>query len=386
MNLFTGDSPEHLYIHWPFCASRCHYCDFVALEKHEGFQLDYHKALCQEIKSFSDNFTGSSSRKIKTIFIGGGTPSLYPLELFSELFDLLRDKFDFSEVQEITLESNPSDTTLERLQAWKEFGINRLSTGVQILDDEVLAYLGRRQRNADVFKHIELAPQFFENISVDLILGLPGVTESCWDETLKTVINWPIKHVSVYFLTIHEKTKLFFKMQSGECKPWDDEKLICKYQDTVECLTKCGFKQYEISNFAKSGFESIHNKAYWDRKQYKGFGLSASSFDGAIRLTNTSNLINYLKKIKNGWKEIIENKDLLTRDQELLEIMMLSLRQAEGVDLHRVLYYLESEKKEGFLKNLKALEAESLIKQKSDRIYLTPRGMVLENEVILKLL
>src|SRR5579872_782314 len=181
MKLFQTTSPKHLYIHWPFCSSKCYYCDFVALEQHESFQDAYHDTLCKEIITFAQNLrknTPESGNTIDTIFFGGGTPSLYPLNQLTKLFNVLHNNFNLKNSSEISLEANPADITEERLETWADLGINRISCGVQILDDDVLLRLNRRQRKKDVFNAMRILPKYFKNVSLDLILGLPDVTQA----------------------------------------------------------------------------------------------------------------------------------------------------------------------------------------------------------------
>ena len=374
--------PEYIYIHWPFCKNKCHYCDFISFEKHEEFIKNYHEALCLQIKKFSEKF---SSKNIKTIFIGGGTPSLYPLYLLEELFDNIKQNFNLEKTEEVTIEVNPRDVKEEHLNVYQKLGINRLSIGVQILDDKVLEKLNRKQNKEDVFNLIKIAPKYFDNISVDLMLGLPDVLKKVWQNTLKEVISWPIKHISVYLLMVYEKTPLYFKVEKGELNLGEDSKIASLYEDTVNFLRDSGFEQYEISNFAKQGFESIHNKAYWDRRPYKGFGLGASSFDGSNRFVNEKNLIRYINSCNSSSDEPIFFSEKLTKKQEILETLMLGLRQNKGMNLHSVLYFLSRGEREMFMASLEELKSQSLIKEIGGNIALTLKGMLLENEVILKL-
>jgi len=389
MKLFQTTSPKHLYIHWPFCSSKCYYCDFVALEQHESFQDAYHDTLCKEIITFAQNLrknTPESGNTIDTIFFGGGTPSLYPLDQLTKLFNVLHNNFNLKNSLEISLEANPADITEERLETWADLGINRISCGVQILDDDVLLRLNRRQRKKDVFNAMRILPKYFKNVSLDLILGLPDVTQTTWQDTIEQAINWPISHISIYFLTIHEKTPLYFKVQRGELTVPNDDIMICTYTDTVNFLAQHGFEQYEISNFSRPGHQSVHNKAYWDRKPYKGFGIGASSFDGSIRTINENNLERYLKCGQNIDCIIPCQSETLTPEQDLLELLMLGLRQKTGLDLQRVLYSLMDFQKNKLLDNLKLLQETSCIEEKDGRIFLTLKGMALENEVLLKLI
>jgi oxygen-independent coproporphyrinogen-3 oxidase len=375
-----------LYIHWPFCSSKCHYCDFVAFEQHQDHQDAYHAALIQEIEHFVQTSSWYEP-DIKTIFIGGGTPSLYPLDKMEELFATLKKHFNLSGVEELCMEANPADITEERLDAWESFGINRLSVGVQVLDDDVLFKLNRRQRTRDVINALNIIPKYFDNFSMDFILGLPNVTTQTWEKSIDTVLDSPAKHVSVYFLTVHEKTPLYYKISKGLIKLPDEDYFITTYEKTVQKLASNGFEQYEISNFAKPGFASIHNQAYWNRLPYKGFGIGACSFDGTNRYQNEKNLTTYLTSIltKKDFKSIVKS-ETVDPEQEIIESFMLNLRQIKGMDLHRMVYLLGSDKQEQVLYNLNELEQHNLITQDNGKIRLTLKGMALENEVIVRLI
>ena len=390
---------EHLYIHWPFCNKKCSYCDFISFEQHESFIERYHEALCKEIAQFGNQPTGGfkqtgptnsvhppvNPQKIKTIFFGGGTPSLCPLQLFKNLYNTLESNFDLTNTIESTIEMNPGDVTKKHLETWKSLwikstcrGINRLSIGVQMLDEKILSSVNRQQKNDDVKKLLDLAPRYFDNISVDLILGLPGTTPELWQETLEFVASARIKHISTYFLTIYEKTPLYFKIKSGELAPLSDDLLIDLYEQTIEFLKINNFLQYEISNFAKPGYESLHNRSYWDRKSYRGFGISAASFDGKKRLVNSHNLLEYLHAAPPS-EEILSSKEVF------LEKLMLGLRQKKGIDLQRMIYFLSREEQRKIKGKVEYLKDQNLVQEKNGRISLTTRGMILENEVILRL-
>ena len=385
---------EHLYIHWPFCRSKCHYCDFLSFCNKHDLSQEYHDVLCKQIVKFANDqkkilniecFFRQKKPSLKTIFFGGGTPSLYPLHLLEQLFDLIYNNFDTKKLQEVTIESNPCDITPEKLEIWKKVGINRLSIGIQILDDDILKKVGRNQTVKDALNAIKVAPQYFDNISVDLILGLPGVSRELWLKTLETVVGWPIKHLSFYMLTLYKGTKLFQKIENREIFLEKDDTISTLYVDTVNILEKNGFMQYETSNFANPGFESLHNIAYWDRKLYLGLGIGASSFDGQNRFVNEKNMGVFLGKAANAFLEDAY-KERLSSKQELLEILMLGLRQKKGLDLHRVLYFLKDEEKALFLNGVDLLKEQGLIRQIDGRILLTLKGMLLENEVVLKLI
>ncbi len=377
---------KSLYIHWPFCANKCYYCDFVSFEQHENFYDLYHKALCNEIITFAKSRPQNEFHIIETIFFGGGTPSLYPQHLLQSLFTLLRDNFTIAPQAEITIEANPADINEENLTHWKMLGINRLSMGIQILNDDVLFKLNRRQRVVDAERAIKNAPLLFQNISVDLILGLPGTTESCWFDTLQKIVNWPITHVSLYFLTIHEKTPLFFKIIQGNFSTWPEERFIDCYEKSIEYLATNGFYQYEISNFSRQGFQSAHNLTYWNRLSYRGFGVSSASFDGLCRFYNDKNLEGYLSSAHSGQPSAFLSSERLTQGQVLMEMLMLGLRQSKGVDLRGVVYFLKDEQQKRFYQTVHMLKEQAFLTEHEGVIRLTTKGMILENEVILKLL
>jgi oxygen-independent coproporphyrinogen-3 oxidase len=355
------------------------------LAAHEKFIQPYHVALTKEIKLFAQKFGNAKSTKIKTIFFGGGTPSLYPVDYLEDLFQVLVQCFNLDELLEVTIEANPVDINTVKLAAWKGFGINRLSLGVQVLDDEVLKIMNRPQKVGDVLHAIEIIPNYFENISVDLILGLPGVTLQQWLSTLNTVICWPIKHVSVYMLTVYNKTPMYFKLEKGDLGLESDDALVEMYKLTVDILKNAGFMQYEISNFAKTGAESLHNQAYWMRCSYYGFGLSAASFDGKNRYSNENNLENYIQRIALKHELPISFTESLDSKQEVMEILMLGLRTSKGVDLHAVVYLLKDCQKAEFLNSLEQLEKQRLLMRLDGRIKLTLEGLLIENEVVLRL-
>jgi putative oxygen-independent coproporphyrinogen III oxidase len=378
--------PHSLYIHWPFCSFKCHYCDFVAFEQHAEHQAAYQKTLLAEIKTFAKMHHNNNEAAIKTIFIGGGTPSLYPLPWISELFKTLHSSFNLSACTEITLESNPADIDEEKLDCWADLGINRLSVGVQSLDDAVLLKLNRRQRATDVERVMKIAPKYIPNLSADLMLGLPGVSPEMWQYTIDRATLWPIKHISLYFLTIHEKTPLYFNIERGSITLPDEEATIALYEHTINRFAAAGLIQYEISNFARPGYQSIHNTAYWNRSTYKGFGVGASSFDGSGRYINTNNLGNYIKSSQNDDCIVPQTVEILTKKQAALEHLMLGLRQKTGLNLHSMVYLLEQDELKHLKNQLPELETAGLIIVTDDCIRLTTKGMTLENEIVLRLL
>lgn len=221
-------TPRSVYIHWPFCPYRCHFCPFVALAGQDQFMEQYHRALCAEMTHFGKHY--SEKLILDTVFIGGGTPSTYPDALLLDMFGTLRTIFDVQSSAEVTIEVNPGTVrSVEQLEHWKKLGINRLSIGVQSLKDPVLKKLNRLQSASDVYALLAKTQHIFDNVSVDLILGLPDVSEAEWKELLQTVVTWPIKHLSIYFLTVHEDTPLYFKVKTQAIVLPPDDALVDLY-------------------------------------------------------------------------------------------------------------------------------------------------------------
>ncbi len=371
-----------LYIHWPFCPYRCHYCPFVALASHDPFMERYHNALIKEIKDFGKNYQGKLP--LDTIYFGGGTPSTYPDHLLLDMFAILREFFIFDEKTEITLEVNPGTVRYEQLEFWKKLGINRMSIGVQSLNDSVLHKLNRLQKATDVYSLLENAPKYFDNISVDVILGLPGVTKAEWEQLLATVVTWNITHLSMYVLEVHDSTPLFFNVASKKVTlPCDDE-VVNGYYWSREFLARHGFVQYEVSSFARMGKESRHNTTYWERKPYRGFGLGACSFDGTARLQNEKNLMKYLESVE---KDVYQPSftEIISKDQIYAEKIMLGLRRIKGVCWEEISSDLTDEQKEKITATISILQEKKLIAENNGRLQLTPAGLVVENEIITRL-
>ena len=382
MSYDISANTRSLYIHWPFCPYRCHYCPFVALASHDPFMERYHNALVKEIKDFGKNYT--EKLPLDTIYFGGGTPSTYPDHLLLDMFGILREYFSFDENTEITLEVNPGTVRPEQLPLWKELGINRISVGVQSLNDSVLHKLNRLQKATDVYSLLEKAPEYFDNISVDVILGLPGVSTTEWKELLAKIVTWKITHLSMYILEIHDSTPLFFNVKSKKITLPCDEDVVETYHWSREFLAENGFIQYEVSSFARNSKESRHNTTYWERKPYRGFGLGACSFDGVSRLQNEKNLMKYLESIENDTYQPIFT-EIISPNQTYAEKIMLGLRRIKGVCWEDISQDLNNEQKEKLKATINALEEKKLVSQNNGRLQLTPAGLVVENEIITRL-
>ncbi len=382
MHFNTAADVHSLYIHWPFCPYKCHFCPFVALASHDQFMGQYHKALLKEI----DIFCAQSTQKyvLKTLYLGGGTPSTIPDELLLDTSGKLRDVFIFDSQCEITIEVNPGTIRQDQLKVWKEFGINRLSIGVQSLNDAALKKLNRHQTAQEVYAALDQVSQYFENVSVDFILGLPEISADEWKRLISTAISWPIKHISVYFLMVHEDTPLYFGVKKNRITlPCDDE-VVDLFYWTVETLKQAGFEHYEISNFAQPGYQSRHNTVYWDRKPYKGFGLGACEFDGQSRFQNEKNLSKYIGSIERG-QSVTTFAETLTKEQVFLEKIMLGLRCSKGIAFDELTEHLTDEQKKEVAQKISIFKQDGFVTEVDGRLLLMPKGLAVENDIVIKL-
>lgn len=317
-------APMELYVHIPFCIKKCDYCDFLSGPADEETQNKYVEALLTEINK-SESF---SEREISTVFIGGGTPSAVRSESIIRIMDALRRRFVFSENTEITMEANPGTLTPEKLKAYRNGGINRLSIGLQSADDRELLSLGRIHTYQEFLKSYFLAREAgFDNINIDLMLAIPGQTRKSWNRNLKTVADLRPEHISAYSLIVEEGTP--FATRKLELPDEDEEYRM--YEDTAGILGEYGYHQYEISNYAVKGYECRHNKGYWRRTDYLGLGLGAASLTGGnTRWNNTRNMQEYLKNSGNPQK-IRKDVSVLTGKEQQEEFMFLGLRMTEGI-------------------------------------------------------
>lgn len=374
---------QSFYIHWPFCPYKCHFCPFVAIAGHDQFMAQYHTALKKEIL----DFVAQSPEKpvLETIYIGGGTPSTWPDELLLDTSGTLREVCNLDNLAEFTLEINPGTVRTEQFAVWQECGINRLSIGVQSQKDEVLKKLNRHQKLSDVLFLLDQASKVFDNISVDIILGLPGVSDADWRDLLKQLVTWPITHVSLYFLTVHEDTALHFQVQKNRVVLPPDDEVVALFYWSRDFLQDAGFMHYELSSFARPGRESKHNTVYWERKPYKGFGIGACSFDGQRRFQNEKNLFKYMQNIDEN-KNINISAEGLSIEQIRLEKLMLGLRRSKGVSCEAILEDMPLEMQNDFKFRVSELVKQQYLAEKDGVLNLTPQGLVVENEIVSQLM
>lgn len=367
-----------IYLHIPFCKSRCSYCDFATdVYRNNDAVERYVNALCKEIT----NYELETEKYVETIYFGGGTPSLLTSNQLEKIINTLQKSFSISENIEFTLEMNPATVTPEKLQDFRSLGVNRASFGVQTFDDRALKILARGHDSNDARNTFELLRQAnFNNISFDLIGGLPNQTLADWKKNLDEALKMNPEHLSLYLLEIHEGTPLAEQIRSKR-QPNPDEDLAAEmYEMMVEKVSKKGFEQYEISNFSKPGFESQHNSKYWLCEPVLAFGVSAHSFDGKSRWANERDTNKYVSLIEKGLSQIVERNDL-SEKQLSSEFVFLNLRLTKGLDLkeYKSRFGIDLEKE--FAENLKDLSEAGLIFVTNSELKLTPKGMVYSNEV-----
>ena len=360
-----------LYIHIPFCEHICDYCDFPKLQYFRNFAKQYISSLKNELDSYRIN-----KNDIETIYVGGGTPTSLEDDLFLELLKIIKP---YSEsVIEYTFEANPESLSLDKLKMMKEFGVNRLSIGVESTDDRILKAINRHHTFEDVKIAVLNARKIgFDNINVDLIIGLPQVNKTLLRKDLDNILSLEPEHISCYSLTVHPNTRFYLQ---GILEPSEDT--AREYYDIVEeKLTKNGFIHYEISNWSKPGRESEHNFTYWKDEQYYGIGLGAAGYINDIRYTNTRSIQKY---IDGHW---LEEKEVVSKEDDYLYFIMLNLRTNRGI--------IFSEYKERFGEDFMSKNKQNLtnllekkyiiLDEREGRIYPTYEGMMILDQIILEL-
>lgn len=315
--------PLELYVHIPFCVRKCQYCDFLSGPSDEETKDRYIEALLKEIRAAEH----TEDYEIVSVFIGGGTPSALKAEAIASIMRTLQEQFFFCEDAEVTIEANPGTVDLEKLTIYRNVGINRLSLGLQSTDAEELKLLGRIHSYEEFLKSYEWAREVgFSNINIDLMFAIPGQTGEAWRQHLYQVAELNPEHISAYSLIIEEGTP--FAEQNLDLPDEDTEYQM--YEDTAEILERYGYRQYEISNYAKQGYMCRHNAGYWQRREYLGFGLGASSLYGGMRFSNTHQMQEYLKESGNP-DQIRQDVTVLSRNERIEEFMFLGLRMTEGI-------------------------------------------------------
>jgi len=365
-----------LYVHIPFCVRKCLYCDFASYEGMESLFEPYVRALRTQIYRAAEHFTET---RIPTIYFGGGTPNVLPPDLLASILDDIRRCFRVDADAEVSIEANPGVIS-HQLSVISETGFNRLSLGVQSLHDDELRQLGRVHTADEAISAFHEAREAgFENISVDLMYGIPGQTPESWRVTLGRVIDLGTEHVSLYSLTVEEGTP-FHRMQcEGKLALPGNDIEADMYEDAIGTLTAAGFVHYEISNFARPGFECRHNITYWRNEPYLGFGAAATSYIGGTRATSVADVEEYIRRV-GAHESAAATEERLTGRKAMGETMFLGLRMLRGIpEVNR--QGAKNAKEEVFGPEIERLVERGLLERTDGFLRLTHRGLFLANDV-----
>ena len=366
-----------IYIHIPFCRKACNYCNF-----HFSTSLkvvdQMVQAICTELKQRKLELLNTP---IETIYFGGGTPSLLNQNHLLQIFETIESNFNLRDIKEITLEANPEDIATESIETWKKLNIDRLSIGVQSLNEAELTFMNRNHNAIQSKAAIELAIKSnFKNITIDYIYGSPWKTDEDWKSELNWALNAGITHLSAYALTVEPKTQLANQISKNILPPPTDERMESQFNILQAYISKNGWEAYEISNYCKPEHRAVHNSNYWAGKPYLGVGPSAHSFDGQnSRRWNVSNNALYIKGIENG--TVYWENELLTFENKFNEYLMTKLRTKEGIDLN----YLETINpnwKKNQSKNIDKLSLKGNITVSKNALYLTSSGKLISDYII----
>lgn len=374
------------YVHIPFCVSKCWYCDFSSYAGLESIFEDYVRALTSEIERAADfppyeggTEVGKARSELDTVYFGGGTPTVLPARDLSSILDALRGSLGIAEGAEVTVEANPGTVDEPKLRDLREAGFNRLSLGVQSLDDEFLRAAGRVHTRAQALDAYHAARSAgFINIGIDLIFALPGQTVAHWSSTLDAAIALAPEHISLYELSIEEGTRFAKLCAEGKLGPIDEDARLAMYELAISVLGR--YEHYEVSNFARPGFRSRHNTVYWHNEPYYGFGAGATSYVDGARARRITDPKQYIAAINSG-SDAISTSETLDPRARLGETVIMGLRMLEGVDLSRVQSETGFDVLSEFAPQIAMLTERGLIEIAAGRLRVTHAGLLLLNDV-----
>ena len=363
-----------IYIHIPFCKQACYYCDFhfsTSVRKKGEMLRSIHKELCLRKSEINE--------AVETIYFGGGTPSLLDAEEINFILELIKDNYEVAVNPEITLEANPDDLSNKKIEALAASDINRLSIGVQSFFDEDLVYMNRAHSATEAKQSLDMVIRHFDNITIDLIYGFPGLTETRWMDNLKQTFDLGVAHISSYALTVEPKTAMDHFIKSGKYPPLDESLARSHFEILQKETSDRNYIQYEISNFGLEGYFSKHNSSYWKGAAYVGVGPSAHSFNGIQRSWNLANNAKYLSSIQKG--VLPSEKEILTTEDRINEAIMMGLRTIWGVSLQMIeRTHGESYKLKILRQAQKHLDLKT-VKIENDHLYLSPKGYFLADGI-----
>ena len=365
--------PTSAYVHIPFCTQICYYCDFSKVFIKNQPVDSYLEHLLQEFHSYD-------IQKLRTLYIGGGTPTALSASQLEVLLDGLTKNLDLSMLEELTIEANPGDLDADKIAVLQNSAVNRVSLGVQTFDDKMLKKIGRSHTEKDIYENIDrLKLAGFDNISIDLIYALPGQTMDQVRDNVAKAISLDIPHMSLYSLILENHTVFMNRMRRGKL-PLPKEELEAEmFEYIIAELEKAGFEHYEISNFSKQGFESRHNLMYWDNAEYYGIGAGASGYVDGVRYKNHGPIRHYLKAVEEGSARI--NEEHLSQREQMEEEMFLGLRKKSGVSMARFEEKFERSFQELYGEIVEDLIQQGLMQLDGDRVRMTKRGLFLGDTV-----
>ena len=380
-----------IYLHIPFCKSKCAYCNFFSLVTEKKMD-DYVSALKKEIIN-RKSYLGDDV--VKTIYFGGGTPSLLPIKYVEEILELLHENYNIISNPEVTLEINPDTIDKDKMMSLKRLGVNRMSVGIQSFNDDDLRYLGRRHDSRHALQVLDdLSGVGFDRITLDLIYGMPTLTEEKWNHNLDIFFSTGISHLSAYALTVEPKTILGQKIEKEELQEVSEEDTIRHYNILVERTKENGFEHYEISNFAKEGCRSQHNSIYWQDVKYLGLGPSAHSYDGNSRQWNVSNITKYIQFVNADIDTDTDadtdmgryyEREILSKEDKYNEYVMTSLRTSWGCNVDKIERDYGKSYAHNFLKNIKKYLDSGIMLMKDNSFILTDEGMLFADGIAAEL-
>lgn len=371
-----------LYLHIPYCVRKCLYCGFYSTQYSQEHADEYLTGLRREAGVHRGPFLG---RAIESIYVGGGTPTALSPDQFIRVSDIIREHFMVSDGVEFTVEANPNTVTEQKLKVLLECGVNRLSLGAQSFSNAVLLILGRLHTAEEALHAMRRARQAgFQNISIDLIYGIPGQTTPLWRESLERAIELGPEHISAYSLSLDEGTWFKREVEAGKLVLPEEENVARMYELAESVLTRAGYGRYEISNFSLPGFECRHNVNYWRRGEYLGLGPAAWSFISGRRYANIADVREYSRRLAAGLSPV-EFEEVVRPEQAAAEDVMLGLRTEAGVELRRIEQVHGRQAVELLAKNIDLLRGSGLVSLSSGRLRLTGHGMLLSNDVIARL-
>ncbi len=365
-----------LYVHIPFCRQKCHYCNFYSAAT-EKYRNEIIEAIIKELTVRKDYLGGE---RLKTVYFGGGTPSLFAPQVIENIIHEANKAFGIVSGAEITLEANPEDVTGTWLKGLKNTSVNRLSIGVQSFSDNDLQYLGRKHTAAKAENAVGLAlEKGFENLSVDLIYGIPTADDGIWESNISKILHFNIRHLSAYALTVEEGTALELFIGKGKRMPLDEDKSAGQFEILMDRMKRAGYDHYEISNFCLPGYFSKHNTSYWTGEKYIGIGPAAHSYNGSSRQWNAANLKKYIAAI--GKNDPLTEKEFLTHSQKYNEYVMTALRTMWGIDVEKVKNEFGVNTYMHLIKEAKPFFNILLLTKKNGRLLLTNKGKLFADKI-----